>query len=104
MACLKYTLQSAKLYLNLDTILIIIAYARMPLINAIADVSSKARDLNFSLSLHLYPYFVHVSSEHSGEPAHNAYSPKPSLLAYAIQKEISCTGPINLSVFDSSIQ
>ena len=93
MACLKYTLQSAKPYLNQDTTLIIIAYARIPLINAIADISSKARDLNFGLNLHLYPYFVHVSSERSGEPAYNAYSPEPSLLVDAIQKEISCTGP-----------
>ena len=48
----------------------IIPFAQMSLINANADVSSEARDLNFDLSFHLHPYFVYASSEDSGEPAH----------------------------------
>ena len=47
-----------------------IANAQMPLINAIADVSGEARDLNFCLSLHLHPCFVYASTEDSGEYAH----------------------------------
>ena len=47
-----------------------IAYAQMPLINALADISSKARCINFDLSLRLPPYFVYASSEGSDESAH----------------------------------
>ena len=39
---------------------------RKPLINAYTDVSSEARGLNFDLSLHLHPYFMHASNEGSG--------------------------------------
>ena len=45
--------------------------------NAIAEVASGARGLNFGLSIHLHPYFVYRSSE-------------PLLLADGISKEISC--------------
>ena len=38
-----------------------------PPLNAHSDVSSRARGLNFGLSLHLHPYFVYASSEDSGE-------------------------------------
>ena len=34
------------------------------------DVASGAKDLNFSLSLHLHLYFGNASSEGSGESAH----------------------------------
>ena len=46
-------------------VLVIIAYAQMPIINAHADVYRGARGLTFGLSLHLYPYFVYVGSEGS---------------------------------------
>ena len=51
-------------------ILVSIAYAQMPLINALADISSKARCLNFTLSLSLHSYFVYASSEGSDESGH----------------------------------
>ena len=76
---LKYT-ERQTLFEPGHEFLVIIAFARMPLINAITDVSCKARYLNFGLNFHLYPYFVHMSSEGSGEPVHNADSPEPSLL------------------------
>ena len=38
--------------------------------NNFAGISSKARDLIFRLSFHLYPYLVYASSEGSGESAH----------------------------------
>ena len=37
--------------------------------NAFAHVYSKARSLNFVLSLHLHPYSVYVSSKGSGDSA-----------------------------------
>ena len=43
-------------------ILVLIAFA--------SDVSSGARGLNFGLSLYLYPIFVYVSTEVSGESAY----------------------------------
>ena len=49
---------------------VLIAHAQRPSSNANADVSSLARVLNFSLSIHLYSYFVYASSEGSGESAH----------------------------------
>ena len=60
---------------------VLIAYAQKPPLNAHADLSSVcvcggggggggARGLKFDQSIHLYPYFVHVSSECSGESAH----------------------------------
>ena len=45
---------------------VLIAHAQMPH----AKVSSKARDINFVLSLHLQPYFVYAISVGSGESAH----------------------------------
>ena len=42
----------------------------MPLTNAHAEISSKAGDMNFVLSLHLQSYFVYAISEGSGESAH----------------------------------
>ena len=75
-------------------VLVLIAYAQMPLINAHAEVSSKARDIHFVLSLHLQPYFVYAISEGSGESAHMcrlicADSPEPLLLTDMICFEIS---------------
>ena len=43
--------------------------AQMHLLNAIADVSSKARGLISDPNLHLHPYFVFASSEGSCESA-----------------------------------
>ena len=49
----------------------------MPPSNAIADVSSGT---NFVMCLYLHPYFVHASSEGSGESAHICTcSPESSL-------------------------
>ena len=53
----------------------------MPLINAHAVVSSKARILNFGLSFHLHPYFVYASICPD--------SPEPSMLVYARDKFIT---------------
>ena len=58
---------------------------KYPLANARADVYSEARGLNFSLSLHLHPYFVYASREGSAE--------EPSLLADKVNTETLCTGP-----------
>ena len=50
--------------------LVRIAYAQKPHLSAHAFVSSKARNLNFGLSLHLNPNFVYASSNGSGESVH----------------------------------
>ena len=50
------------IYGPVQEILVLIAYVEMSLTNAYADIFSKARDLNFSQSLHLHLHFVHVSS------------------------------------------
>ena len=50
--------------------LLVIAYAQMSLIIAHAGVLGEGRGPNFYLSLHLYPCFVHESSEVSGKSAH----------------------------------
>ena len=63
-----------------------------------SDVSSKAKDLNFGLSLHLHPYFVYARIKASGESAH---SPWHSLLAEAIGTEISRTDPITSLILGS---
>ena len=55
------------IYGPVDAILVLIACVEMSLTNTYADISSKARDLNFSLSLHLHLYFVHMSSVGTGE-------------------------------------
>ena len=55
--------------------MVIIAYAQKPTINAHNDVfSSRARGLNISLRLHLYPYSMFASSEGSGESAQIAFA------------------------------
>ena len=51
-------------------VLVIIAYAHKPSITSHSAISSRERSLNFSLSLHLHPYFVYANSEGSGESAH----------------------------------
>ena len=51
-------------------ILALIAYAQIPLINAHADVSSKAMGLHFGLSLNQHPYLRYASSEFSGGSVH----------------------------------
>ena len=48
----------------------LIAHAQMSLVNTHADLSSKARGLNFSLNLHLHPYFVYVRSIGPGKSVH----------------------------------
>ena len=45
-------------------------YAQKSPLNAHADVSGRARGLNFSRSLHPHQNFVPVSSKGSDEPAH----------------------------------
>ena len=59
-------------------ILIFIAYAQKPSLNAHVDVSRSARCLELRLSLHLHPYFVYARS------AAAQASPGPSLLNTAI--------------------
>ena len=53
--------------------LVLITYAKRPLLNVHAGISSGARGLIFCLSLHLYTYFACVSCEGSDES-------EPSLL------------------------
>ena len=71
-------------------ILALIAYTQKPPINAHVDISSRARGLNFGLSLHLHPYFVFAISEGCGE---GADLPKHWLLNIAISTKISYAGP-----------
>ena len=59
-----------KKYMPAYETVLLIAYARMPLINPNADVPSKAGGLKFCLSPHKHPYFVNVSSNGPGETAH----------------------------------
>ena len=54
-------------------ILLLIANAQ----NAHAEESSGTRGLNFSLSLHLHPYFVSASNEGFCESAHSPFSNGP---------------------------
>ena len=42
----------------------------MPPLNIHADVTSGAKGLDFTLSLHPHPYIVRANSEGSGESAH----------------------------------
>ena len=64
-------------------------YHKLPL-NAYADISIGARSLNFSLSLHLHPYFVYsLSSVGSGR---FVICTEPSLLNNTISIEISYAG------------
>ena len=50
--------------------MVLVAYGQMPLIYAHAGTSTKARGINFGLSLHLHPYIVYTSGKGSGESAH----------------------------------
>ena len=43
-------------------ILVLIAHAQSHTQNMHVQLASEARGLNFGLSLHLHPYFVHASS------------------------------------------
>ena len=88
---------SPSLYDKAPEMLIGIAYAQKPHFNTNADVSRGAIGLNFGPSIHLLPYFVYVSSEGSGEPAHfGAGSLEPSLLAYSISIKSSCSGSLRI--------
>ena len=58
------------LYLPVHEILVRVAYAQKPPLNDHANVSSQATGLNFCLSVHHYPNFVHASSKGSCEHAH----------------------------------
>ena len=66
-------------------ILVLITYAHMPLIKVHANMSSKARGLNFGLSLLLHPYLpsIHICTDSS----------EPSLITDAISTKILCNGP-----------
>ena len=66
------------------------------LIYAHADKPSKAKGLNYGLSI-LQPYFVYVNSEGCGVSEH-------LLLTDAISMGISCTGTDNKPVHDNCIQ
>ena len=54
----------------LHKILVLIAYAQKPPVNATSDVYSESRVLMFSLSLPLHPYFVYTINEGSGKSVH----------------------------------
>ena len=47
-------------------ILLLMSYVQKPPVKAHGYMSSTANGLIFGLSLHLHPYFEHVSSEDSG--------------------------------------
>ena len=51
-------------------ILVFIAYAQIPLINAYTDVPCGNSGLHVGLSLHRHPYFACACSEGSSEYAH----------------------------------
>ena len=61
---------SPSLYDKAHEMLIVIAYAQMPPLNNHAAVYRDAIRLYFGPSIHLLPYFVYVSCEVSGDPAH----------------------------------
>ena len=70
---------------NFDgNILVIIAYAHLPLINVTTDVSCEARWINFGLSLHMLPYSM-CSSSHGCRRV-CAYAPESSLLDNATMR------------------
>ena len=58
---------------------------KLPPLNALAEVSSKARRINFVLSLLLHPTFAYASSEVSGKAAHMR---KASLLYLLIDTKV----------------
>ena len=77
--------------------MLLIAYAQEPPLNNPAAVYRDVIGLYFGPNIHLLPYFMYVTSEGSGEPAHfSAGSPEPSLLAYAISIKISCSGSLRI--------
>ena len=71
--------------------MILIVYVQMPPLKAYADVPSKAKDLNFGLSLHLHSYRDIGKQQKLWQVC--ADSPELSLLADVINIVISCTGP-----------
>ena len=75
------------------------SHALAHIINFNAIVSSGARALHLTLSLHLHPYFVKASSKNAlASQRMCADSPEHSLLADAIRTDISCTGPYVISL------
>ena len=64
---------------------VFITYAQMPLINAPADVSSYARDLNFLSDASSTPILCVCEQQRP--------TPEPVLLAKTVSIEISRTGP-----------
>ena len=62
--------QNVELKTQAHKISVPIEYARVPLINVHANVSSAARGNNVGLSLRLHLYFVHTNSKYSGESEH----------------------------------
>ena len=58
----RFTQVLLYVYGSAHEIFVLIADAQNPLLNAHDDIFSLARDLNFGLSLPLYPYFVYASS------------------------------------------
>ena len=67
------------------------AYAQKPSYNDHVGISSRARYLNFDLSLNLHLYFVYGSSEGPDKP-------EPSLLDNIISAKSSCTGSFHVNV------
>ena len=61
---------SSCLYGPAHEILVNIANAQKPQINANVDISIGSRGLDLGLRFHLYPYFVYASSDGSEESAH----------------------------------
>ena len=59
-----------EVHMGQNKILVLIAYAQKPPINAHTDVSSSARGLNLGQSHYLHLYFVYMSRECSGESVH----------------------------------
>ena len=74
-----------------------VSYAETSHFNTHADVHipGRTRDLSFGLSLHLYAYFVHASSEGSGEPVYCTGSPESSLLDNAVTIQLLCARLMN---------
>ena len=64
---------------NFELSPMLIACAQKPPLITYADISSRARDLNFDLSLHLHSCFVNVSSKDPDERICTC-SPEPLLL------------------------
>ena len=66
-----------------------ISYSQKPPINAQVSKSSGLEDLHFGPSLNQHLYFMHASSEGSGEPRISADSPELSFLNNAMSNKIS---------------